>query len=155
MKSQPFEGYKKKMEISKDRYMEEEAPPATEEATHEVPEEPTVQEQQPKAEVPSKPPPKPKGHRRKDPNTEVLTDKTSCEDCNQTMSKHTKRYTHRCPAKKTQVKVEAIQPVQDIKDTSRATSDLVAQPVTRQPVAPLIRHQCQNKSNRHNHPDEY
>ena len=58
---------------------------------------------------PAKPPPKPKGHRRKDPNTEVLTDKTSCEDCNQVISKHTKRYTHKCPAKKTEVVVESIQ----------------------------------------------
>ena len=83
--------------------MEEEAPPVTEEATHEAteakPEEPTPQEPQPKEETSSKPPPKPKGHRKKDPNTEVMTDKTNCEDCNQTISKHTKRYTHKCPVK--------------------------------------------------------
>ena len=79
--------------------------PVVEEALAAPPVTPKSVEEQP----PAKPPPKPKGHRRKDPNTEVLTDKTSCEDCNQVISKHTKRYTHKCPAKKTEVVVESIQ----------------------------------------------
>ena len=95
----------------------EEEPAATEQATREATEakaaEPTTQEPQPKEVAPSKPPPKPKGHRRKDPNAEVLTEKTNCEDCNQTISKRTKKYTHRCPAKKAQVTVKAFQPLED------------------------------------------
>ena len=88
--------------------VEVEAP--TEAEAQEVTVEPVVEETpKPVEEQPSKPPPKPRGHRKKDPNTEVLTDKTTCEDCNQTISKHTKRYTHKCPAKKTEVVVEAIQ----------------------------------------------
>ena len=94
--------------------MEEDAPAVTEETTHEEqpetkPEEPTAPEPQ-EEKVKPKPPPKPKGHRLKDPNKEVLTEKTNCEDCNQTISKRTKRYTRKCPAKKAQVTVEAIQP---------------------------------------------
>ena len=133
----------------------EEAPAATEEATHEVtetkPEEPTVQEPQ-RREEKLKPPPKPKGHRRKDPNTEVLTEKTSCEDCNQTISKHTKRYTHKCPAKKAQVKVEAIQPVQEIEVTPAGGSTDPA-PEARKPPAQPPRRILDLDTIDHNHPD--
>ena len=56
----------------------------------------------------------------KDPNKEVLTEKTNCEDCNQTISKRTKRYTHKCPAKKAKVTVESIQP--DVPEEEPASS---------------------------------
>ena len=136
--------------------MEEEAPPVTEEATHEATEakpiEPTAQEPQPKEEASSKPPPKPKGHRRKDPNTEVLTEKTNCEDCNQTISKHTKRYTHKCPAKKTQVTVESIQPVEEANETPASSSTEPMPKARKQPAQPP-RRLLDLDSIDHNHPD--
>lgn len=55
-----------------------------------------------------KPPPKPRGHRRKDPNTEVMTDKAPCKDCGNVLSKYSLRYSHKCPAKKKQIVVEDI-----------------------------------------------
>ena len=114
-----------------------EAPVATEaveEKPVETKKEEVIVEEKP-VEEPKKPPPKPKGHRLKDPNTEILTDKTNCEDCNQTISKHTKRYTHRCPAKKAQVTVEAIQPAQDIEETP-ASSSTDPIPKVRKPPQP-------------------
>ena len=82
------------------------------------PEEPTPQET---AEVQEEeePPPKPKkphyGGRKANPNKEDLTDKTECDDCNKTISKHAKKYTHRCPAKK--------------KDASRSSRDVVIEAI--------------------------
>jgi hypothetical protein len=81
------------------------------------PEEPTPQET---AEVQEEePPPKPKkphyGGRKANPDKEDLTDKTECDDCNKTISKHAKKYTHRCPAKK--------------KDASRSSRDVVIEAI--------------------------
>ena len=118
--------------------MEEDAPAVTEEPTHEEqpetkPEEPTAPEPQEE----KKPPPKPKGHRLKDPNKEVLTEKTNCDDCNQTISKHTKKYTHKCPAKKAQVTVEAIhEPTQEVVDTPASSSHEPAPKPRRAPAQP-------------------
>ena len=114
------------------------------------PEEPATKEQPPPEE--KKPPPKPKGHRRKDPNTEVLTDKTNCEDCNQTIGKHTKRYTHKCPAKKAQVTVESIQPVEEPHDTP-ASSSHEPMPKPRKAPAQPPRRLLDLDSIDHNHPD--
>ena len=64
-----------------------EAPVATEaveEKPVETKKEEVIVEEKP-VEEPKRPPPKPKGHRLKDPNKEILTDKINCEDCNQTM----------------------------------------------------------------------
>ena len=113
--------------------------PVATEAVEEKPaetikEEVTIQEKP--VEEPKKPPPKPKGHRLKDPNTEILTEKTNCEDCNQTISKRTKRYTHRRPAKKAQVTVEAIQPVQDIEEVPASSSSDPMPKARKPPPAP-------------------
>ena len=74
---------------SKEAAPEEAEPQVAEEASPQIvpPSEPVVMK-------------KKRGHRLKDPNTDVLTDKTECKDCNKTVSKHTLRYSHRC-AKKT------------------------------------------------------
>ena len=113
-----------------------EAPVATEAVeenpVESKPEEPVTNENPPE----EKRTPKPKGHWRKDPNTEVLTERTSCEDCNQTISKHTKRYTRRCPAKKAQVTVESIQPIQEIEETPASSSNEPAPRARKQPAQP-------------------
>ena len=61
-----------------------------------IPEEATPQIVPPSEPVVMK---KKRGHRLKDPNTDVLTDKTECKDCNRTLSKHTLRYSHKCVKK--------------------------------------------------------
>ena len=117
--------------------MEEDAPAVTEEPTHE--EQPETKPEEPTAPEPQeeKVKPKPKGHRLKDPNKEVLTEKTNCDDCNQTISKHTKRYTHKCPAKKAQVTVEAIhEPMQEVVDTPASSSHEPAPKPRRAPAQP-------------------
>ena len=96
--------------------------------------------------------PKPKGHRRKDPNTEVRTEKTNCEDCNQTISKRTKRYTHRCPAKKAQLTVESIQPVEEVNETPASSSTEPMPKARKQPAQPP-RRLLDLDSIDHNHPD--
>ena len=133
-----------------------EAPVATEaveeKPVESKPEAPVTKENPPE----EKQTPKPKGHRRKDPNTEVLTEKTNCEDCNQTISKHTKRYTHKCPAKKAQVTVESIQPIQEeVSDASHtpASSSTEPMPKARKQPAQPPRRRLDLDSIDHNHPD--
>ena len=112
------------------------------------PEEPVTKENPPE----EKPPPKPKGHRKKDPNTEVLTEKTNCEDCHQTISKRTKRYTHKCPAKKAQVTVESIQPIEEVSETPASSSTDPMPKARKQPAQPP-RRLLDLDSIDHNRPD--
>ena len=115
------------------------------------PAEPVIKENPPE----EKPPPKPKGHRKKDPNTEIMTDKTNCEDCNQTISKHTKRYTHRCPVKKAQVTVESIQPMEEVSDASQTPASSSTEPMPKarkHPAQPPTR-LLDLDSIDHHHPD--
>ena len=85
------------------------------EEIEQVPEEPAAEQEtaEVQEEAEAKEAPKPKkphyGGRKAHPNKEDLTDKTECDDCNKTISKHAKKYTHRCPAKKKDVVIEAIE----------------------------------------------
>ena len=73
--------------------------PKTEEAkTNDIPTEPAPQIIPPSEPVRMKKPHY--GGRKKDPNTVDRYSRTTCPDCNRSLSIHGLKYTHRCPAKK-------------------------------------------------------
>ena len=61
---------------------------------------------------------KKRGHRPKNPYKMIGTERTTCPDCNKSLSKHTLAWKHKCPAK--QIKVE---PIKEVVETEASSSN--------------------------------
>ena len=144
--------------------MTEETPLLDNEAVEAIPEEVKPEEVKPEEVIPEEatpqivPPSEPvvmkkkRGHRLKDPNTDVLTNKTACKACNRTLSKHTLRYSHKCAKKLPKIIEEALPAAPVITEEAKNVNNIIADHIRQKEPQPrrvvdldsAIRHDDEN-----------